>query len=217
MEDAVSLDRLLRQRPDIWRASTGQDSASRRCLSSGSRELDRQLGGGWPRAALVELLLDQTGIGEVSLLLPCLSALTVSGRTVAMVSPPHIPHARALQAAGLDLRHLLVVQTDEPREALWAFEQILRDGSVAAALYWAGSLGRTQLRRLQLAAEQGDAIGFVYRSSKHAGETTPVAMKLLLMPGERTRPHVRILKCRGMPVSVRNPETPSGGSGTDAS
>ncbi len=44
-------------------------------VPSGFAALDRELGGGWPTARLIELLCDRAGIGELSLLLPTMPKL----------------------------------------------------------------------------------------------------------------------------------------------
>lgn len=71
--------------PGIWRRG------SRPALDAdptGIPELDARLpGGGWPRGALVEILIAEDGIGECSLLLPALAALTRARRRVVLVGP----------------------------------------------------------------------------------------------------------------------------------
>jgi hypothetical protein len=62
----ASLDLVL-QHPGIWRgdrlAQAGAD-----VLPTGFAELDEQLpGGGWPRGALTEILIEREGIGELRL------------------------------------------------------------------------------------------------------------------------------------------------------
>ena len=73
--DASSLDKLL-ESPRIWRARN--QAPAERGLSSGYKQFDRHLpGGGWPRAALTEILVEQYGIGELRLLMPALASLCV--------------------------------------------------------------------------------------------------------------------------------------------
>ena len=61
----------------IWRADERPaDEIAGPALASGFAELDRELpGGGWPQGQLTELLLDDAGIGELSLLAPALAQL----------------------------------------------------------------------------------------------------------------------------------------------
>ena len=72
-----SLDKLL-ENPRIWR---GRNQTQRQAgLASGYAELDRHLpGGGWPPAALTEILTEQYGIGELRLLMPALARLSTEG------------------------------------------------------------------------------------------------------------------------------------------
>jgi len=74
---SVSLENLM-QHPVLWRAG-GTTGARRSVVPSGFAALDAQLpGGGWPHPALIEVLNDRPGIGELSLFLPALRFLTVS-------------------------------------------------------------------------------------------------------------------------------------------
>ena len=71
-------------------------------------ELDAELpGGGWPATALIEILPQHEGIGELRILGHTLARLSNEGRSLAWIAPPHLPYAPALQAAGIDLARLL--------------------------------------------------------------------------------------------------------------
>jgi len=63
---SASLDKLL-ENPRVWR---GRNAIQQKTgLASGYPELDRHLpGGGWPQQALIEILTEQYGIGELRLL-----------------------------------------------------------------------------------------------------------------------------------------------------
>ena len=115
-------------------------------------------GGGWPRHGLVEILTPQPGVGELYLLLPALAALSrlMPARWCTWVSPPHEPFAPALEAHGVALDRMLIVRTHLP---LWAHEQALRSGACEVALAWLPRASPRAMRRLQLAAEQGRALG----------------------------------------------------------
>lgn len=75
MDDAI--EKLLQKNPRVWR---GRSSAPNwQGLASGYPQLDRHLpGGGWPPHALTEILLAQTGAGELKLLMPALARLSQS-------------------------------------------------------------------------------------------------------------------------------------------
>src|SRR5882757_3608875 len=94
------LARLL-EHPAIWR---GTSVARAEVLSSGFAALDERLpGGGWPRSGLIEILVSRLGVGELTLLLPLLAALTSGpqARSCVWVAPPFEPFAPALAAHGV--------------------------------------------------------------------------------------------------------------------
>jgi cell division inhibitor SulA len=186
----ASLDALIHERR-LWPAA-GQ-AAGRPGESTGHAALDAVLpGGGWPSASLLELLLPMDGVGELGLLLPTLVRLARQGRGLAMVAPPYLPYAPALAAAGVDLSRLLVLRA-EGRDALWATEQALRSGACGAVLCWPQGADDRALRRLAVAAEQGDALGFAFRPLRALQQPSPAALRMEVLPGERVRVH----KCRG--------------------
>ena len=199
---SAALAELLRQ-PALWR---GGGAGAPETVSTGFRALDARLpGGGWPLASLIELLVPATGVGEVRLLLPALRSLTADGtepRWVAWLAPPHLPYAPALAAAGLDSARMLVVRPRAGFDVLWAMEQALGSGACAAVLGWADAAGDTALRRLALAAEEGQSPCFLFRPPRHRDESSPAALRLSLSAhGDGL--DVEILKCRGgMPGRV---------------
>src|SRR5919201_6914681 len=151
-----ALEELLQRHP-IWRG--GALARTAQALPSGFAALDAELpGGGWPRQALTEVLADETGIGELQLVLPSLAALTGAGKRVVCIAPPHVPYAPSLAAAGVDLVHLLIVDAPGRREALWAAEQALRSGSCHAAAAWLPQARYAELQRLAVPAEEWHAV-----------------------------------------------------------
>lgn len=179
--------------PRLWR---GHEQAQIRAEPTGFAGLDRVLpGGGWPLGAVSEVLHARTGVGELSLALPLLARFTQVGRKVALVMPPYLPYAPRFAAAGVQLEHLVVVEAMNTVDALWSTELLLRAGA-GAVLLWAARCETQALRRLQLAAESGDACLLLYRSDAHAAESTPSALRLRVWR-ERGAPCVEVLKCRG--------------------
>lgn len=162
-------------------------------IPTGFAELDDALPlGGWPKAALTELLLPADGVGELALLLPTLARLTQAGRRVVLVAPPYVPYAPAWRAAGVRLAWLDLIDA-EPKQAFWAFEQCLRSGACAAVVGWPQQVDHHGLRRLQVAADAGQALGFALRDRRHAEQASPAALRLEI-GSDRT---VRVRKCRG--------------------
>ncbi len=179
--------------PKVWRAT---EQAQIRTEPTGFEVLDRALpGGGWPLGAVSEVLHAQLGVGELSLALPLVARLTQAGRPVAFIAPPMLPYAPRLAAAGVQLSRLLIVDPDSEQNALWSAEQLLR-GAAGAVLLWIEKADAHALRRLQLAAEENDSCVLLYRSERHAAESTPSALRLRIWR-HNAAPQVEVLKCRG--------------------
>lgn len=195
---APQLEQLLAERHDIWRA--GDPAIERHAIPTGFEALDRRFNGGWPQGALTELHYGEEGVGELSLLMPALSRLSREGRWIAWIAPPHIPYAPALAKHDIDLTKVLLVHPRNHRDALWATEQALRAGTCGAVLCWPGNADDRTLRRLQLAAEEGESWGVLFRPGPHpehpTGRPTPAALRLTLAPHPRGV-DVRVLKRRG--------------------
>jgi len=173
-----ALERLL-ARPDIWQGRDGRGRGA--AESTGFAELDAGLpAGGWPLGGLTELLPERAGIGELRLLMPALARLSRGARWVAWIDPPHVPYAAGLYASGVDLAHTLIVRPRDERERLWALEQALRAGTCAAVLGWPGDLDTTAARRLQLAAEAGGCLGFLFRAPAVRNEPSFASLRLAL-------------------------------------
>jgi hypothetical protein len=191
MGAVVSLESLLDERR-VWK---GRQSATPVSLQpTGHSALDAALpSGGWPPAALSEILVASDGSGELRLLWPTLARLADKGERLVLVAPPFIPYPQAWLAAGIDMSQLTVVQARD-RDALWAAEQCLRSGSCGAVLCWPGHVDDRALRRLQVAAETGQTLAFACRPLAAASNPSPAALRIAI----DTRPQqLRVLKCRG--------------------
>jgi hypothetical protein len=187
----VSLDALLDERR-VWK---GRSTARPVGLQpTGHDALDAALpAGGWPAAALTEILLAANGSAELRLLWPTLARLADSGERIVLIAPPYLPYPQAWQAAGVDLRCLSIVQASD-RDALWAAEQCLRSGSCGAVVCWPQQVDDRALRRLQVAAETGQTLAFACRSLQAAANPSPAALRVAI----DLRPlQLRVLKCRG--------------------
>jgi cell division inhibitor SulA/protein ImuA len=201
MRKLSPLDELLR-RPDLWRAGAAANDRQD-VLPTGHELLDTALHyGGWPRAALTELLGDGCGFGEQELLLPALRHCSRDRRWLLFLAPPALPYAPALAAAGVRLERLVVARPGQLDALLWCAEQALRSGSCSALLGWlpAANPGYAQLRRLQLAARDGDSLCFLFRPSHSAAQRSPAALRLLLQGVDGGGIGIRVLKQRGGPA-----------------
>jgi hypothetical protein len=190
----------LTRHPLLWR---GKQAAHRiPTISSGHTTLDAALPGhGWPLGAVTELIHDIHGCGELSLLLPALAELSQANKKqksprIIMIDPPWIPYPPALNNHGLALDSLLVIRTQNRKESLWACEQVLRGMPGGAMLAWPERLSFSETRRLQLAAESGRKVVFLFRDGNVAGDSSPAVLRLQLT-ADAGDLQIRVLKCRG--------------------
>ena len=208
----MDIEKLINH-PHIWRGRGRHPSWS--TCSTGFEALDQHLpGGGWPATGLTEIVVDQYGIGELSLLMPALVRVgqhsEQGGGWIVWVDPPFIPYAPALRRQGIDLSRVLLVHKaatqgrDRPAyrscrgswDSLWAMEQALRFGSCSVVLAWVQSADETALRRLQLAAEEGQCWAVLFRPLEALNQRSPAVLRIRLMRANGLT-HVKILKCRG--------------------
>lgn len=173
--------------PRLWRGSAGP--AAPISIPSGHSQLDAALGGGWPRGAVCELAIAETGCGELALLLPVLRQLK---GTVALIAAPHVPYPPAFAAAGVDLAPLLLIDPPDAAHAQWAAEQTLRSGACAAVLLWLPTIASRAVRRLQLAAEASGAFMALLLPPAGSPAQSPAALRLDIKPSSH-----------GVAVSVR--------------
>ena len=191
MGAVVALDALLESRR-IWRGQPTPRAPSTQ--STGFAVLDEALpDGGWPETALTELLLPADGVGELRLLWPTLARLSRTDGMIALIAPPYLPFAQAWANAGVQLNRLQVIRTDT-RNALWATEQCLRSAACSAVLCWPQHANDRDLRRLQVAAETGQCLGFAMRPMKDAANPSPAALRIAI---DAQPTPLRVLKGRG--------------------
>jgi len=189
-----ALEEILQRHP-VWRGGALVQGAP--ALPSGFAALDAELpGGGWPCQGLSEILADEPGIGELTLLMPAFARLTSAGKRALWISPPHIPYAPAVAAGGVDLANLLLVQPPGRREVLWAAEQALRAGSCHGLAVWLPKIRYAELQRLALAAQASRAVAFIFRPLAARAESSPACLRLVLEPAGAALT-VHILKRRG--------------------
>jgi hypothetical protein len=204
----VNLLAALFNHPAIWRGNQLSRVASA-SVPTGFTALDAELpGGGWPTAALTEILPQHAGIGELRILGTALAALSAQKRTLVWIAPPHMPYAPALAAISIDLARVIIVTTRSPRETLWATEQALRSNACGAVLAWPGAIKYPELRRLQLAAEGNPVLAVLFRPPQTFTEASCAALRLDLSTWHGGLA-VRILKRRGAalnaPILLRVP------------
>ncbi len=186
----------------VWR---GKVASIARAIPTGFSDLDRHLpGGGWPLGAITEIFVDGYGIGELTLLMPAMAALTKSDpakppKWVAWIAPPFVPYAPALQQHGVDVDRLLMIHPPSgSKSRLWAIEQVVRSGSSTGVLAWVASAEDVILRRLQLAAEDQACWVLLFRPASARQQRSPAALRIgLSQTPAATGTRVQIIKCRG--------------------
>jgi cell division inhibitor SulA len=189
VNQVVAIAEVLRD-PRVWQ---GPRHTAPRTEPTGYAALDAVLpGGGLPVGALIEILHEFDGTQELSVLLPLLVRTTRARHRVVFVNPPYIPYAPALAAAGVDTAYVHTIPHCA-EHALWAAEQCLRSATCATVACWPKpQVGDKALRRLQLAAEAGKALGAIFRPLRAAMSASPAAVRL-----RADADGIQVLKCRG--------------------
>ena len=160
----------------VWRANElGQ--AKQSIVSSGWASLDAELpGGGWPRAAVTEVLATQPSVLEWRLLSPALRQVVAAGGQVVVIGPSRHPHLPGLLHEGLDERQLVWVRAEAPSERMWVTEQLIRSNAAGAIVAWLPQARQEQLRRLQVGALGCEGLIFLCRptSARHEASASPL-------------------------------------------
>ncbi|MGL6258912.1 translesion DNA synthesis-associated protein ImuA [Vibrio sp. WXL210] len=168
----------LKDKQWLWQGS--QQPAEIDRTSSGFELLDRELAGGYPNNGVVELV-SPLGIGELRLLQPHLAAASQQ-RLIALVGLPDQLCLESFSAMGIEASQLLVINHDDPNSLLWASEQCLKSGACSHVITWLEQMEVHQARRLQVAAEQGNAIQFLFTQDMQRSFSLPVNLSMTLSP-----------------------------------
>jgi protein ImuA len=198
------LDDLRRRIAHLEHPCLGRD-APPPSLAFGIPEIDGHLPwGGLAPAALHEVV--PAAPGNVTPALGFAAALLGRAARIAPVlwcRSRRDLYAPGLKSLGLDAGNLVVVEADKDRELLWAMEEGLRSGALAAVLGEVRDLAVTAARRLQLAAEEGGTLALL----THGG-AAPVALTRWRVTAAASRHplgawpgaacwQVDLLRCRG--------------------
>lgn len=190
-----SLDRLLEQTPGLWRGAPDSSPAPReshqshtRGISTGHQALDQLLPWqGWPTNGLVDIVSADPGIGELQLLMPLLRKLSQQQKPMLWITPPYQLYAPALAQAGVDTRHIVLIQPqDSCQHALWSAEKALQSAECALVLLWQNWLSARVMRRLQLAARSGNTLGVLFHQRPLAQSPAALQLQLQAAPANAT-------------------------------
>ncbi|GAA0856141.1 translesion DNA synthesis-associated protein ImuA [Aliiglaciecola litoralis] len=170
----------LKNKRLVWQAN--QQNAIANTDSTGYQELDVALHGGFPQQGVIDID-SAVGIGEIRLLLPALRARQQqTQRQLVFIAAPMQINGEMFAQAGLSLEHILIIQPETPEHALWSAEQCLKSGCCHSVLLWHQQLEVAQAKRLQLAAEQGDALHLLFRHKRQLSMSLPVNLAMKLSP-----------------------------------
>lgn len=185
---------------------------------SGYQELDQKIGG-LPKVGVLNIN-SMLGIGELRLLLPVLipeqesSGYNAQGdrrvgrqegqgasKLCVFINPPGRVCAEFLYHQGFDLKHVLIVQARDKNDALWAAESCAKSGACSSVLLWNNYFETHQIKRLQIASEEGECLQVLLRSPNHLALSLPVSLSLKLMPHNQGLMVDVIKRKGGWPVS----------------
>ena len=199
----VSLQQVLK-RADIWQAS--QRRSQHHSIASGYSPLDKLLHiGGWPLNRLTEILVEQSHIGEIQLVLPAIAKAMQKGGWLFLVEPPFNPYAPAWLKANIDIQKMIIIQSCQEKDWLWAVEQVIGHQGICCTLFWPpkDNLSNKVLKRLQLAAEQGSKLNFIFRSMSVVSQSSPASLRLVVKKPEREMLNTRkIVHSRKIAIEV---------------
>lgn len=157
-------------------------------------------GGGLARGALHEVLAADSGAAAAF----CALILARAAGTVVWISPAPDAWPPGLAAFGLDPADLVLVEAKQPRDGLWALEEVLRSPAIAGALLVVRGPPPDMVagRRLQLAAESGGGIGLLLLPDMAVLPPSPARTRWRLDAApvqDRERPcwDVSLLRCNG--------------------
>jgi hypothetical protein len=113
--------------------------------------------------AVHELLWPRQSTYPTSFALLLARAAQKDGGANAWSDPERELHLPALSAAGINLKHLILLRCMNRADQLWALAECLRCPGVNATVSSIQHLNQIEARRLQLAAERGGGVGVFIR------------------------------------------------------
>lgn len=192
--------------PEVTRQSATSPAARISHLppgqSTGFPQLDAILPwGGWPPSGLVEIITPHPGIGELQLLLPLLRERSQGSQSILWITPPYDLNGAMLTQSGMNLRNSFVIPSStQCNQALWSIEKALQSPECTMVLAWQNWLSPRVLRRLQMAANEGDTMGVLFHQRPVSNSPACLQLRLSAIsryPGGQRRLDVQLLKARG--------------------
>jgi protein ImuA len=178
----VDIGMTSRLQQQMWQGEEvySQDSD---VVSSGYRTLDLALPSiGWTAGSVTEVLIEESGVGEIRLLERSIHELTASrSRSVVFIAPPWQPNWTAFRAMKIPTSKLVWVKSPED-QVLWAAEQALKQEGIGAVLIWLPDARPEAVRRLQVAAQESKALAFLFRPLKAAKQSSAAPLRMVCKP-----------------------------------
>jgi len=180
MDEKIRFATLHKLREEIGRVARAS-GAERPVFSSGLPGLDAVLPeGGFRGGTLVEWVVEGEGLGGEVPALRAAQQAASSGGLIVAVDRRRQFYPPAAVRWGIDPRRLIIVSPETQNDELWALDQSLRSSAVRAVLAWPERLDGRVYRRLQLAAEQGGALGLLIRSVDALRQASWAEVRLLV-------------------------------------
>jgi hypothetical protein len=137
---------------------------------------------GFVRGTLAEWLAAIDAGGAAGLALTTAREACRNGSVLVILDPRREFYPPAAARAGIELSRLIVLHPHSEADQLWAFDQVLRCGGVAAAMIHLDRLDDRVFRRLQLAAEEGGSLGLLLRPGSAENAPSWADVRLLVEP-----------------------------------
>lgn len=200
-----------RETVDALRQQLRAEEAVRPQFSSG---LAGKLPETFRRGALVEYLAD-SGSGATTVALLTAREACREGGVLVVVDRLRRFYPPAARAFGLSPA-TIVIRPHSRKDELWTLNQTLRCPGVGAVLCWPDQLEERAFRGLQIAAEQGGAVGLFVRPTNVRGRPTWSDTQLLveaLPSGSKRRLRIEVVRSRSSEGACEilelNDETPA--------
>jgi hypothetical protein len=168
-------------------------------FSSGCQALDRVLpGGSFHRGTLIEYLWDG-GSGAAALALIAAREACREGGSLVVIDRTRTFYPPAAATLGVD-SNTIIVRPQSLKDQSWALHQSLSCQGVGAVLCWPDKLNDKAFRSLQLAAENGGAVGLFVRPLSVRGHPSWSELQLMIEPlsalKKLRRLRVNVVRCR---------------------
>lgn len=177
----------LQNKQWVWTAAHAKEHSPTKPISTGFDALDQVLSGGFPRAGMIHIA-SYLGCGELRLMLSVLqqnqqqNSAVDENKLLIFINPPFELNAEFLVAHNIALSQLVVIHSDN-NNALWSAEQSLKSGACSAVFMWQNQLKNTHIKKLELAALQGNSYciwldSFLHKQAMSQHQNLPLSLSL---------------------------------------